>query len=515
MLPRFADAPSGRKEGTMEITEAVKKFKDQIKLLHAYEHAMGVMYYDIETAAPKNAIAGFSDTLAAFSEITYNISVNEENFKLLDFLTEHAGELDEITRREVEEAQRGLKLLRNIPVDEFVEYQRVQSEASSVWHDAKVNSDYALFEPYLKKLVDFNVRFAKYAAPDMDPYDYWLNEFEEGFTQDVLDKYFAGIKSALVPLIHRIGEKEQIESGFLHKNYPVWKQRELSDYLMEVMGIDRADCAIGETEHPFTTGFNKHDLRITTHYYENALESSMYSVIHEGGHATYEMGNSDELIGSSLAGGASCGMHESQSRFYENIIGRSRAFIELVFPKIKEMFPDELKGVSSEDFYRAVNRAEPSLIRTEADELTYSLHVLVRYEIEKKLMHGELDTKDVPSEWNRLYKEYLGVDVPCDREGCLQDSHWSGGSFGYFPSYSLGSAYGAQILHAMKKELDPDRLVREGKISVITDWLREHIHKYGRIKKPAELLDIACGEEFDPGYYVKYLTDKFSELYGL
>ncbi len=499
----------------MELNEAVAKLKEKNRLLNAYYHAMGVMYYDNETVAPKNSIEGFSNTLAALSEVTYKLSVNEENFALLDFLTEHAAELDEITRREVEEAQKSLKLMRNIPMDEYVEYQRVQSEASACWHEAKVNNDYASFEPHLKKLVEFNIRFAKYAEPDMDPYDYWLNEFEEGFTQDVLDKYFDKVKSALVPLIHKISEKQQPDDSFIYKFYPIAKQRELSDYLMEVMGINRDDCAIGETEHPFTTGFNKHDLRITTHYYENALTYSMYSVIHEGGHATYEMGNADELMDSPLSGGASCGMHESQSRFYENTIGRSKEFCELVFPKIKEIFPEQLEGVTAEQFYLAVNRAQPSLVRTEADELTYSLHVLIRYEIEKKLMHGELDTKDLPDEWNRLYKEYLGVDVPSDKEGCLQDSHWSGGSFGYFPSYSLGSAYGAQILHAMNKELDFKKLVSEGKIGVITEWLREHIHKYGQIKKPAELLKICCGEEFDPEYYVRYLTDKFSALYGL
>ncbi|MBO4562155.1 MAG: carboxypeptidase M32 [Clostridia bacterium] len=499
----------------MELKEAIAKLKENQRIRSAYYHAMGVMYYDIETAAPKNAIGGFSETMATLSEITYKLAVNEENFAVLDLLSAHADELDEITRREVEEAQKGLKLLRSIPIEEYVEFQRIQSEASSVWHEAKVKSDYPMFEPHLRKLVEYTRKFAAYAAPEQDPYDYWLNEFEEGFTQDVLDGYFEKIKAALVPLIHRIGEKQPPEDGFLKKHYPAWKQRKLSDYLMEVMGINRDDCAIGETEHPFTTGFNKHDLRITTHYYEDALASSMYSVIHEGGHATYEMGNSDELIGSPLFGGASCGMHESQSRFYENIIGRSRAFVELVFPKIKEMFPEEMEGVTAEDFYKAVNRAEPSLIRTEADELTYSMHVLIRYEIEKKLIHGELDTKDVPAEWNRLYKEYLGVDVPNDKEGCLQDSHWSGGSFGYFPSYSLGSAYGAQILAHMKKELDIDALVRAGELGKVTDWLREHIHKYGMIKKPKELIRLCCGEDFDPQYYIDYLTDKFSELYGL
>lgn len=499
----------------MELNDAVKRFKEQIKLMNAYDHAMGLMYYDIETTAPKNAAAGFAETTAILSEVTYKLAVNEESFAILDFLTEHADELDEITRREVEESQKGLRLLRNIPIDEWVEYQRVQAEASNVWHEAKVQSDYAMFEPHLKKLVEFNIRFARYAAPDKDPYDFWLNEYEEGFTQDVLDVYFERIKAGLVPLIHSIQKKEQPDNSFLHRNYPAWKQRIFSDKLMEMIGIDRADCAIGETEHPFTTGFNKHDVRITTHYHEDALESSMYSVIHEGGHAIYEMGISDEISDSNLGGGASCGMHESQSRFYENLIGRSRAFTDLVYPVIKELFPAEFADVTPDAFYRAVNRAEPSLIRTEADELTYSLHVLIRYEIEKKLMHGELDTKDLPAEWNRLYKEYLGVDVPNDKAGCLQDSHWSGGSIGYFPSYSLGSAYGAQILAHMKKELDVDKLVSEGRIPEITCWLREHIHQYGQLKKPAELLRLATGEAFNPDYYINYLKDKFGKLYGI
>lgn len=499
----------------MELNEAIAKFKEQNKLMGVYYHAMGVMSYDFETAAPKNAVAGYSDVMAKFSEITYNISVSPERFEILDTLTEHKDEIDEITRREAALAQKSLKLMRSISVEDYVEYQRLVNEASAVWHDAKVNSDYASFEPYLKKLVDTSVRFGRLAAPEGDPYDYWLDEYEEGFTQNVLDDYFDKIKAALVPLIHRISEKPQPDNSFLHKHFPAWKQREFSDKLMEVMGIDRRDCAIGETEHPFTTGFNKHDLRITTHYYEDALESSMYSVIHEGGHAMYEMGNADELDGTTLFGGASCGMHESQSRFYENLIGRSRAFTDLILPIAKEMFPEQLDGVTPDEFYRAINRSEPSLIRTEADELTYSMHVLIRYEIEKKLMHGELSTKDLPAEWNRLYKEYLGVDVPSDKEGCLQDSHWSGGGFGYFPSYSLGSAYGAQILAHMKKELDFEGLVAAGNIEPITLWLREHIHKYGLLKTPAELIRISTGEDFDPQYYIDYLTEKFSALYDL
>ena len=499
----------------MELNEAIAKFKEGNRLMHAYGHAMGVMYYDIETHAPKKAIKGFSETVGTLSEITYKLSVNEERFTLLDFLTEHAAELDEITRREVEEAQKELKLMRAISVEEYVEYRQLVSEATAVWHDAKVKSDYEMFKPYLARLVEASKKLAKAAEPEKDPYDFWLNEHEEGFTQDVLDIYFQKIKDELIPFIKRISELPKPDDSFIYKKYPIWQQREFSDEVMGIMGVDPENCTLSETEHPFTTGFNKLDSRITTHYHEDFLTANMYSVIHEGGHATYEMNVGDDLWNSPLASGASSGVHESQSRFYENIIGRSMAFVKVILPRMKARWPEQLEEVTEEDFFRAVNKAEPSLIRTEADELTYSLHVLIRYEMEKKMFRGEITFDEVPAEWNRLYKEYLGVDVPCDKEGCLQDTHWAGGMFGYFPSYSLGSAYGAQILASMRKEMDIDKLVEEGRIKEIIAWLAERIYKYGRVKKPQELLKICCGKEFDPDYYIDYLKTKFSSVYGI
>ena len=284
---------------------------------------------------------------------------------------------------------------------------------------------------------------------------------------------------------------------------------------MEVMGIDRTHCGIAETEHPYTTNFNNKDVRITTHYLEDNLVSSMFSVIHEGGHALYELGADDCYNYTALAGGVSMGIHESQSRFYENIIGRSPAYVHAIFPKLKELFPEQLADVDETMFYRAINKAEPSLIRTEADELTYCLHIMVRYEIEKQLISGTLAVKDVPAEWKRLYKEYLGVDVPNDREGCLQDSHWSGGSIGYFPSYALGSAYGAQMLHKMQEEIgDIWEDVAKGDLSKVTGWLRSHIHRYASFKKPDELFESVCGK-FDAKYYTDYLTEKYTKLYNL
>jgi carboxypeptidase Taq len=256
-------------------------------------------------------------------------------------------------------------------------------------------------------------------------------------------------------------------------------------------------------------------VRITTHYYEDAPTFSIYSTIHEGGHAIYELGCDDIYNYTFLSGGVSMGIHESQSRFFENIIGRSLPFVRHIFPRMQSLFPEQLGDVTAEQFYRAVNKAQPSLIRTEADELSYCLHVMVRYEMEKQLIAGTLAVTDVPKEWNRLYREYLGVEVPDDKNGCLQDSHWSGGSFGYFPSYALGSAYGAQMLHTMENDLgNIDEEISKNGVSNIKAWLGNRIHQHASLYKPGELLENVCGK-FDAQYYIDYLTKKFTELYQL
>ncbi|MBR5721068.1 MAG: carboxypeptidase M32, partial [Clostridia bacterium] len=254
---------------------------------------------------------------------------------------------------------------------------------------------------------------------------------------------------------------------------------------------------------------------ITTNYEEDNFISNMYSVIHEGGHALYELNLGDELIGTALASGTSMSVHETQSRFFENILGRSRGFVSYLFPVMRRYFPEQMKNYTEEDLYKAVNLVVPSLIRTEADEVTYCLHIMIRYNLEKRLMHGELQVKDLPSEWNRLYKEYLGIDVPNDREGVLQDSHWSGGLIGYFPSYALGSAYGAQFLRKMQEEINIDECLEKGDFAPINEWNRERIWKYGQLKKPQDILKDVFGEQFDPIIYTEYLENKYTDLYGL
>ena len=376
-------------------------------------------------------------------------------------------------------------------------------------------SDFALFEPYLQQVFDGSRRLAEYMQPDKDPYDAQLDRFERGLTRETCDAFFAALRQELVPLIDQVkAHADRVDDAPLHRSFPVAIQREFSDFVMDVMDIDRNHCIIGETEHPFTINFSRDDVRITTNYQEDLVASSLYSVVHEGGHALYELGIRDDLQYTCLAGGVSMGVHESQSRFYENLIGRSRPFVEAIFPKMQAFFPRQLGGVSAEQFYRAVNKAQPSLIRIEADELTYCLHVMVRYEIEKQLIAGTLTAKEVPAAWAELYKEYLGVEVPNDREGCLQDSHWSGGSFGYFPSYALGSAYGAQMLRRMEQDVDVWGAAARGDLAPITGWLREKVHQYGGLMEPADVVKNACGD-FSPEDYIQYLTRKYTELYGL
>ena len=498
----------------MELDQALEQLSLLQKKMYAYGCASSALYLDGVTVAPRDTSEGRGVALGILAGEQHKLFSAPEVGEMLTFLAEHKSELTTYQNRQVELLTRSYRQLTRIPADEYMEYAVLTNSADDVWHRAKEENDFEQFRPYLEKIVAFNIKFAGYYDSTKAPYDALLNEYERGLTSEYLDQFFASIRERVVPVIHAVGQAEQIDDSFLHLHYPIETQRKFSDYLMEVLQLDRAHCTIGETEHPFTLGFSSDDVRITTNYKEDDLADSMYSVIHEGGHAKYELGVGKDLKYTALASASSMGIHESQSRFYENLIGRSRPFIEAIFPKMQEFFPEQLGNVTAEQMYRAVNKAQPSLIRTEADELTYCLHVAVRYEIEKKLIGGTLAVKDIPAEWNRLYKEYLGVDVPDDTHGCLQDSHWAGGMIGYFPSYALGSAYASQMLSNMEKDIDVYGDVAKGDLTAVSAWLGEKIHKYGSVLEPAQIIENACGE-FDPTIFADYLAKKFGELYHL
>ena len=499
----------------MTLNEAIEKLNELEKSTYALNHALSILSVDGDTVAPKNSWKGRGKAMAYLTELAYKQLVNPETGEMLDTILQRREETDEVTFRKAELLKENYDEYNILPMEEFVAYQELTNESGAVWHDAKEKSDWEMFAPYLENLVAFRRRFASLKDPSKPAYDVLLDQFEKGASMESLDPFFHTLQDELSPVILEVAAREKPVPAFMKGPWAVSGQRLFSRKIMALEGIDPLNCTLGETEHPFTDSTNKWDVRITTHYYENDPFSSMYSVIHEGGHALYELDVRDDLQFTNLAGGVSMGVHESQSRFYENIIGRSRAFCTPLLKIMKEVFPEQMKGVTEEELYSAINLSKPSLIRTEADELTYSLHVMIRYELEKSMIAGDLKVADIPGEWNRLYKEVLGVDVPDNKRGCLQDSHWSFGGIGYFPSYALGSAYGVQMLHEMEKTVDVRGTVAKGDLSPVTAWLTEKIHQYGSLKKPADLLPAAMGGPLDAKVYTDYLKKKFGELYKL
>lgn len=483
------------------------------KQLYAYLYAMTVIDFDAETVAPEGSADGRAEATEVLSRASFDLLVNDGTAALLK---EAAADAEtEQERAEVRNLQRQYDEIARIPADEYAAFTKLCSQSVPAWTKAKRTNDFSLFAPYLEKLIAARRAQARYFAPDRDPYEVLLDRYEKGLTIAQCDEFFATLRETIVPLLADIQTRgKAVRTDFLDQEWPIDAQRRVSKKIMELWGLDPAHCYLAESEHPFTTEFWRGDVRITTHYMPRDIFSNLYSVAHEGGHALYELNINPDYDYTVVTHGATMGIHESQSRLFENLVGRSRAFVHYLYPTLKELFPAQLADVSAEEIWRAVNRAEPGLIRTEADELTYCLHVMVRYEIEKQLIGGTLEAKDVPAVWAKLYKEYLGIEVPNDRDGCLQDSHWSGGAFGYFPSYALGGAYGAQMLRRMEQDVDVWGAAAKGDLTPITAWLREKVHQYGGLMEPADVVKNACGD-FSAEDYIQYLTRKYTELYGL
>ncbi|MGN1409134.1 MAG: carboxypeptidase M32 [Eubacteriales bacterium] len=493
---------------------ALKTLEQNQASLRALEHASNILFIDGATVAPSGSAPYRAKTFGELSKMMYDLTTDKDAVSALEYLYETRDTLDFITRRHVEELYRNLDLTRKVPKEEAAEFEVLCNESYAVWHDAKEQDDFSLFEPYLERVYSGVMKRANYYDPERDPYEVCLDLYERGLTRDKCDAFFSEIKCRIAPLIRKVRSCPQPDDSRINALYSIEEQRKISDFCMKTMKIDPRYCTLGETEHPFTSEINKFDVRITTHYYADSFLSSLYSVIHEGGHALYELNVADELLETCLATGCSMAIHESQSRFYENYIGRSREFTSLLYDYLDGEFPNRLDGVSKSDFYRMINKSTPSLVRTEADELTYSMHIIIRYELEKMMFDGKLTVHDLPREWNRLYGEYLGVEVTDCKHGILQDSHWSDGGIGYFPSYSIGSAYGAQYLRKMREEFDPYEEIAKGDLTKINGWLCDRIWRHGMLYSPTELFENVCGK-LDAGVYADYLEKKFGELYGI
>ncbi|HAS79704.1 MAG TPA: carboxypeptidase M32 [Fusobacteriaceae bacterium] len=489
---------------------------NELEKISNYNYASSIIYWDLETEAPKEGIEKASQVLGFYSGESYRILTDLEFNKNIDLLLENIDLLDPINKKIIIETKKDIENIKKIPLNEYKEYNELLSKAQSIWAEAREKNNFSLFLPYLKKIITYKQKYVNYKGYNEHPYDALLDDYEPGITVKQLDIFFDNLKNRLVPLILKINKKKNfISNDILKLDYPIEKQKEFSIFIAKYLGFDFKRGLLRESTHPFSMSLNKYDVRMTTRYFLNDLQSSLFGTIHESGHSIYEQNIGEDICKTRLGGGNSMGIHESQSRLYENLIARSMEFWIPIYPKLQETFPENLKDIPLDLFYKAINKSQSDLIRVEADELTYSLHIILRYEIEKELIEGKIIPEDLPKIWNERMEKYLGTVPDSDSNGVLQDVHWAAGLFGYFPSYALGSANASQIMNSMKNKLNVDDILKEGKLEKIKEYLKENIHKFGKLKDPNEIMEIATKEIPNSKYYVDYLIEKYSKLYEI
>lgn len=499
------------------LPELVDAFDNLQRRIASYDVAIGLIEYDSQTVAPSAGAAAHGEAQATLFAAMHDLQCGSDTGELLARLSEHVDELDSLHAAELRVFSRTHEQDSRVPTQLASDYKRLTTESFHVWREAKEHDDFASFAPYLDRIFDSLREQAGYIAPEKNPYDVWLDRWEPGCSREICDNFFATVGQVVTPLVHSIVEQGVPVYAFAHESVPVLVQQNIARDVARAIGLDMNRLTFGLTEHPFTTSFGRDDVRIAHHYYENNVLECLATTIHEGGHSLYEQNVDPKYSFTCLKGGASAGMHESQSRLMENVVGRSRPFMDVLLPILRKHVPEVYNSVSADELYRASNLVHPSLIRTQADELTYPLHVLVRYECEKLLMDGQVEAADIPELWNSLMQQHLGVEVPNDTQGCLQDMHWAANFVGYFTSYALGNAYAAQFVHHARREYegDVDAAITRGDVTPITGWLKNNIWQHGASLDPQDRIRVACGEDFDPTYYTRYLETKYSALYGL
>lgn len=491
-------------------------FINYVKKMQNYSEALSVIYWDMRTGAPRKGLEQRAEVIGTLSAELFALQTSDELGKILSELQNE--KLDFVTQRLYEEVKKEYDESKKIPAEEFKAYTILKAKSEAAWEDAKEKSDFQIFLPYLKEVIDYQKRFVQYwGIKNGSAYNTLLDKYEPNMTTDMLDELFGELKATIVPLVKAIGDsKNKPDTSLLFKPFPKSGQHAASLELLKQLGYDFEAGRLDETVHPFMIGLNSGDIRITTKYDENDFRSAVFGTIHECGHALYEQNIDASLNGLPLSTGASMGIHESQSLFYENIIGRNESFWKHHYAILQKHSPEQFGNVPVDAFLKAINFSEPSLIRIEADELTYPLHIMIRYEIEREIFNGDLQAEDLPRVWNEKYEEYLGIRPQNDAEGVLQDMHWSDGSFGYFPSYALGFMYAAQWKHAMDQDIPNfDELCERGELAPIKDWLTDKVHQYGALKKPNELILEGTGEALSAKYLADYLENKYSQLYNL
>ena len=512
------------------------KTNGSLKQLHAIdrdccllEKTAAIFQWDQETNLPPEGVEERADQLALIEGLAHERAADPKIGRLLadagsDSENPSGDEaLPPVERDFCRALRRRYDRAAKLPPGFAADMARAGSLAQAAWVKARRKNDFAAFAPYLETMVDFARRRAEYwGFTGGAVYDGLLDAYEPGIAAEEIARLFGPLRKRLSALLGRInaktaaGPETKRDRSFLNQPYDTERQARYSRELMESLGFDLRRGRLDISAHPFTTTLGFNDVRITTRYAEGNVLSAIFSTIHESGHAFYELDINPDLQGTCLAEGVSMGIHESQSRLWENVFGRSRAFWEYQFPRLKALFPEQLGAVSADAFYRAVNQAGPSLIRIEADELSYSLHIILRFELERRLFSGDLPVEDLPQVWRQSMKELLGIEPETDAEGVLQDVHWSMGSFGYFPSYALGNLYGLQFLKKLCQDLpDYEGDIARGSFAAIRHWLRENIYVWGRRLDPADLLFKVTGEKLSVAPFLEYIEAKYTELYGL
>jgi carboxypeptidase Taq len=481
--------------------------------------ASAVLQWDQQVNMPSGGADNRASQLSTLEGLAHQKFTSDELGRALDAAQAEAASLDPDSddARLVRKVRRDFEKARKVPSDFVAEFARISALAQEAWTRARPANDFASFRPHLEKVFEMRRQYADFFAPFEHRYDAMLDDFEPGLKAAQVRAVFEELRPRQVALVRAIQERGRpIDDGFLHKEYDIQKQWDFGIEVAKAYGYDFERGRQDKSAHPFTTTFGLGDVRITTRFYSNLPTSSIFSTMHETGHALYDQGSRPELDRTPLLGGTSLAIHESQSRMWENFVGRGRPFWTAFLPRLKSYFPDQLGSADLETFYRAVNKVEPSLIRVEADEATYNLHIMLRFDLELALAENSLDVRLLPEQWNAKMREFLGLTPPNDSQGVMQDVHWSTGLMGYFPTYALGNLVAAQLWERIQTDLPRlNQEISQGKFASLLAWLREHIHQHGGKFEPVELLQRVVGSGLSAQPYLRYLEAKFGEIYGL
>ena len=500
------------------MSEKLEYLKDLLAEVADLNYAQALLGWDQQTYMPQGGSEARGHQLATLGKISHQKFTSDEIGKLLgDLEKEYAGadpdsddvRLLKVTRHNYDQAT-------CVPAEFVAEFAVVTSKAFEAWVEARKKSDFSIFRPHLEKVVELNQRYVTFFPPADHPYDILLDQFERGMKTAEVKQIFDALRPQQVELLKAIAERPQVDDSFLHVEYDEKKMWDFSEVIATKFGYDWERGRQDISAHPFTTNFSINDVRITTRFEPDNPTIMLFSTMHETGHGLYELGSKQAYERTPLAGGASLAIHESQSRMWENLVGRSLPFWEYFYPEFQKLFPAQVGNIDLDTFYKGINKVEPSLIRVNADEATYNMHIMLRLELEIGMIEGAVKVKDLPEIWNAKMDEYLGVVPPDDAKGVLQDIHWSGGTLGYFSTYALGNLISAQLWEKIAADIpDLDDQFRNGKFEALLTWLREKIHVHGNKYEPQELVQRVTGSKIDAAPYVSYLKKKYSDIYGL